>query len=430
MAVEVETRSRLKKYLPYPELTSLGLRDYRLWWVSSSSSMLTQFGMQIVLAWWVQRELQSPALVGTIILAFGMPSFLFLLPAGILADKWDRRRQLIITQVVAFAAALLLAILFTLDVVTFPIGLTFAFISGSTVAFSQPARQALIPMMVPRRLLSNGIVLGSLSMNSSRIVAPAVAGILMASVGLDAALFFISGFLAVGLVAALRMRIPHFEEDAEFQQAGGAPQTAGAGAAGQSMAGGFRFLLQNQPLMVLMGLYMAGGLFVVGPMQAMVPVLIDEVWGLDARAVGYAFSAQAIAGFVAGLYLTRIGGLRNKGGFFALSMVCGTSSFAFFSLSPWFGLALVFFVGLGAASSMFANMSQSIIQAHTPRELMGRVMSIYQVSISGLLPLGAFFAGLSAEVIGAPLTGFLGGITAATMAAFALVFATRFRRIS
>ena len=432
MAVEVRDRGRLAKYLPYPELTALRLRDYRLWWISSSTSMLTQFGMQLVLAWWVQTELKSPALVGTIILAFGMPSFLFLLPAGLLADKWDRRKQLVFTQLIALAAALSLAILFTADVVTFPIGMAVAFVSGSTVAFSQPARQALIPMMVPRRLLSNGIVLGSLSMNASRIVAPAIAGALMASVGLDAALFFVSGFLAVGCVAALRMRVPHFEEDDDQQPEPGTRPAAAAqsGAMQQSMTGGFRFLQQNQPLMVLMVLYMAGGLFVVGPMQALVPVLIDEEWGLDARAVGFAFSVQAIAAFITGLYLTRIGGLRNKGGFFAVSMVIGTSSFGFFALSPWFGLALVFFVSFGAASSMFANMSQSIIQAHTPRALMGRVMSIYQVSISGLLPLGAFFAGLSAEGIGAPLTGFIGGITAATMAAFALVFAKRFRTIS
>ncbi len=434
MAIEVETRSRLKKYLPYPELTALGLRDYRLWWISSSTSMLTQFGMQLVLAWWVQTELDSPALVGLIIMAFGLPSFLFLLPAGMVADKWDRRKQLVISQIVALAAALLLAVLFSLDVVTFPIGVVFALISGSTVAFSQPARQALIPMMVPRRLLSNGIVLGSLSMNASRVVAPAVAGLLMASVGLEAALFFIAAFLAVGAVAALRMKVPHFEEDDDAQPR---PEAAAAARGGESagsalsaMGGGFRFLLQSQPLTVLMVLYMAGGLFVVGPMQALVPVLVDQSWGLDAQAMGWAFSAQAVAGFITGLYLTRIGGLRNKGGFFALSMVIGTSSFGFFCLSPWFGLALVFFVSLGGASSAFSNMSQSIIQSHTPRELMGRVMSIYQLSISGLLPLGALLAGLTAEVIGAPLTGFLGGITAASMAATALIFAVRFRRIS
>ena len=329
-----------------------------------------------------------------------------------------------------------------LDVVSFPIAIVFAFISGTTVAFSNPARQALIPMMVPRRMLPNGIVLGSLSMNVSRLVAPLVAATIMAAIGVGEALFFVAAFLCVGVVTLSRMNIPHFPEDdlqpeaagggsaasapvpagagpparpqgaggpgapaAAGQPGGGASAAPGAGPVGpggakpkesalQNLMAGFQFLLENKPLFVLMGLYMATGLFIVGPMQALIPVLIDQEWGQNARALGYAFTVQAATGFITGLYLTRMGGLRNKGGLFALAMMGGGGSFLLFSISPEYLMGLVFFGTFGIAASFYSNMSQTILQSNTPRPLMGRVLSIYQLSIAGLLPIGAFIGGL------------------------------------
>ena len=235
MAAETLQTSLLKKILPFPDLTALGLRDYRLWWIGSTATVLNQVGMQIILAWWVQTEFGSPARVGTMILFFGLPSFIFLLPAGLVADRWDRKKQLMAAQIAALFSAALLGILMILDVVTFPIAIVFAFISGTTVAFSNPARQALIPMMVPRRMLPNGIVLGSLSMNVSRLVAPLVAATIMAAIGVGEALFFVAAFLCVGVVTLSRMNIPHFpEDDLQPEAAGGgsaasAPVPAGAG---------------------------------------------------------------------------------------------------------------------------------------------------------------------------------------------------------
>ena len=439
MAAETPQASLLKKILPFPDLTALGLRDYRLWWIGSTATVLNQVGMQIILAWWVQTEFGSPARVGTMILFFGLPSFIFLLPAGLVADRWDRKKQLMAAQIAALFSAALLGILMILDVVTFPIAIVFAFISGTTVAFSNPARQALIPMMVPRRLLPNGIVLGSLSMNVSRLVAPLVAATIMAAIGVGEALFFVAAFLCVGVVTLSRMNIPHFpEDDVQPEAAGGgsaAPAPVPGGArpqesALQNLMAGFQFLLENKPLFVLMGLYMATGLFIVGPMQALIPVLIDQEWGQNARALGYAFTVQAATGFITGLYLTRMGGLRNKGGLFALAMMGGGGSFLLFSISPEYLMGLVFFGTFGIAASFYSNMSQTILQSNTPRPLMGRVLSIYQLSIAGLLPIGAFIGGLVAEGIGAPLTGLIGGAIGVTLAACALIFAGNYRRLT
>ena len=397
--------------------------------------MLNQFTTQMVLAWWVKVELDSPARVGTIILAFGVPFFLFLFPAGLIADRWDRKKQLQVAQGVAIALATGLGLLITFEMASFTIAIIFALLLGSTGAMSNPAQQALIPMLVPRRLLMNGIVLGSLSMNMSRLIAPMIAGFLMALIGVNAALFFIAVFLLVGFTALTMMRIPHFPED---DPAPGTPPAPGSAAPARpprpgiwdTLGGGVRFLWNTKPLLVLMLLYMATGLFVTGPIQTLVPVLIDDVWNSGPEALGYAFSAQAAAGLVMGFYLTRFGGLRNKGGFFALSMMGGSSSLALYSISPVFGIGLLFFMTFGVAAALYASMSQTVLQSHTPREVMGRVLSLNQLSIMGMNPVGAQLAGFLAEYIGPQQTGLIGGSIGFAMATSALLFARRFRNLS
>jgi len=434
---QIKPRSGLKKWLPFPELTSLKLRDYRLWWLSSSTVMLNQFTTQMVLAWWVKTELGDPILVGTIVLAFGIPSAILLFPAGLVADKWDRKKQLMASQAVALISAIGLALFISFDIATFSIGVAFALISGSTVAFSGPARQALIPMLVPRRLLMNGVVLGSLSMNTSRLIAPSIAGLLMAAIGVNAALFFIAALLLVGIIALASMRIPHFaEDDAPPESVQGSGQGGRASAAAQkpgilaTLGGGILFLWGHKPLLVLMVLYMATGLFITGPLLVIVPLLVADVWELSSGALGLAFGVQAATGMIMGFYLTRMSGLRNKGGFFALSMMGGGSSFALYSIAPTYALGLVFFMTFGVAAAMYGGMSQTLIQSHTPREVMGRVLSLNQLSIQGLGPIGAFMAGAMAQFMGPQTTGLIGGLIGLSMATTALLFARKFRQMS
>ena len=131
-----------------------------------------------------------------------------------------------------------------------------------------------------------------------------------------------------------------------------------------------------------------------------------------------------------GFYLSRLSGLRNKGGWFALAMMGGGSSFALYSIAPQFLIGLIFFGTFGVAAGLYGGMSQTVLQAHTPRSVMGRVLSLNQLSIQGLMPLGAFLAGVAAEFISAPLTGFIGGFLGMSMAATALIFAKRFRNLS
>lgn len=432
MATDTPTAksSGFRKWLPFPEITSLRDRNYRLWWISSSIESLNQFTTQMVLAWWVKVELDSPLLVGTIVLAFGIPAALFLFPAGLLADKWDRKKQLVLAQSVAVLAAFGLAIMMTLDVASFWIGCAFAFVLGSTVAFTNPARQSLIPMLVPRRLLLNAIVLGSLSMNTSRLIAPGIAGFLMFAIGVNAALFFIGSWLFVGIFSLLAIRIPVQSElnpETEGQPAAQKPERESVLTL---LGGGLVFLWQTKPLMVLMLLYMATGLFITGPALTLVPIYVDDFWNAGSRELGLIWSAQAATSMIMGFYLSRLGALKNKGGWFAVSMIGGGGSFALYSISPEWFIGIIFFATFGIAAALYGGMSQTVLQTHTPRSVMGRVLSLNQLSIQGLMPLGAFIAGALAEFVSAQIVGFAGGILGFTMALLALILAKKFRNLS
>ena len=410
-----------RRRLPLPDFTAMRYPAYRWWWLSSSTVMLNQFMTMLSISWLVLELTDSVRWVSFAVFAFGLPAFLFLLPAGVLADRWDRRKLLMVTQVVAVANVLILAIVVSADLISPELTLFFAAVSGSTVAVSQPARQSMIPLLLPAELRLNGIVLGSLSQNLSQLIGPAIAGFLIATVAISAAFYALAVLLSVGVIALMFLRLPPKDpsEDAparRFQP--------------KELCVGFTVLWSNRPLLVLTGLYLATGIWVGGSIQTLLPVLVRDEYNVGASALGLAFTIQAIGAIVTSLWITRLGGVRNKGGFFACGMLLGSSSLAAYSMAPTFEVALLFFFTFGCATAFYTNFSQSLLQVHTPQILLGRVLSIITLSISGFIPLGALQAGLVASLLDPRTAGLYGGVTAFVLALLALTRAHSFRRLS
>ena len=421
------TRVR-KLRLPLPSLTSMRYRDFRLFWFSSVMLVMTQGMNQVAMGWLIlDITNDSVAWLGLVTFAFGIPVFVLTLPAGVLADRWDRRKQLIIAEGFAALSAGSFATLFVLGVVTPYVALVFAFLLGSGVAFGYPARQALIPMLVPRPLLLNGIALGTMAQTTSRLVGPGLAGFLVAWAGFSAAFYTLTGLLVAGLACLLLMRIPHWEGEDEETQVGPRPERRSIF---RDLADGASFLVHHRPLMVLMGLYFLSGLLIAGPNQALVPVIVKTHLGGSAADLGLLFTTQSVGTILMALYLTSLGSLRNKGGWFAASMVVAVTFFVGYIFSPWYPLTLVFFFLYGLAAGVYSTMSQTIMAANTPRPLLGRVLSIFALSLQGFLPLGALQAGLVAAAIGPQFAALYGAVIALTAALTALVFARSYRRLA
>jgi MFS family permease len=354
------------------------------------------------------------------VFAFGLPAFFLTIPAGVVADRWDRRKQLLVTQTLALANAIALSIVVGIDLITPHLALIFAMISGATVALSQPARQSLIPLLVPRELLMNGIVWGSLSQNLSQMTGPMLAGVLIATVSGSASFAALSVLLVIGIVSVVMLRVPAPEANAPAK----APFRP------SDLLGGFVFLKNTRPLLVLALLYLATGIWIGGAIQALVPVLVKNFYHAGASGLGFAFTVQAIAAIITSLWTTQQGDVKNKGALFACGMMLGSLSLVGYGLAPSYATALVFFASFGCATSLYSNMSQTILQTHAPAHLLGRVIAIITLSIQGFIPLGALQAGQVADVFDARVAAMYGGATAFTLAFIVFAFYPKFRKLA
>lgn len=417
--VQASRGRQLLGSLPLPEFTALAYRPFRYWWFSSSSILLNQFMTQVAMAWFILQKTDSVAWVSFVVFAYGLPSFLFTLPAGVLADRWNKRYQLMCGQIAAAITALVVALLVSFDVLTPHLALVFAFIAGTSTAISQPARQALIPLLVPAEHRMNAIVLGSLSQSLSQLVGPALAGQLIYFFSISASFYVLALLLLGGIYALIRLEVNE-----------GAAVGKGTVPRLPEFLAGFQFLWQNRPLLVIGLLYLATGIWIGGAIQALVPVLVKDEYGAGASALGFAFTATAIGAILTSLIITRLSGLSNKGGWFAAAMMLGGGSVACYGLAPSYGVALFFFFSFGCATALYTNMSQTVLQAHTPQALMGRVLSLLSLSTLGFIPLGALQAGLIATLIGPRGAAIYGGMVGLSLALLALTTAKSFRRLS
>lgn len=415
----------VRRRIPVPSFTSFHFRDYRLWWVVSGVVMLDRGMAQVALAWLVLELTDSGLWVGLTVFATGVPMFLFTFPAGILADRWDRRRLVLVTQVIAAVAAVLFAVAVASGVVTATGAVAFAFLSGTFLAVGQPVTRSLLPMLVSREHLLNGIALGSIAQNVSRLIGPGLAGVLIAAFGVAASFLASAVFLAIGVACAAMLRVPAVER-----------QTRGSGATGlvasvrEDVVEGTRFLIDRPPLLVIIGLMMATGLFMMGPHQTVAPIIVRDHLNAGAAGFGTTMTVMSLGGICTSLFLTSMGGLPNKGGFFAMALIGGSACFIGYAFSPAFAVALGFFFTWGAFGGFFATMSQTLLQSHTPGTVMGRVMAVNTVAQQGFMPLGALQAGTVAALAGPQAAALSSALICAALATAALLFHRDFRRLA
>ncbi len=157
-----------RRRLPLPSFTAMRYRDFRYYGISTATLFVDQGMANVALGWLMLELTDSAAWVATAVAVRGLPLFLLTMPAGVLADRWDRRMLLVVTQVIAAASAIVFAILVAVDLVNAPLALIYAWILGSSTAIALPTRQAIIPMMVPREHLLNAVVTGAMARTARR----------------------------------------------------------------------------------------------------------------------------------------------------------------------------------------------------------------------------------------------------------------------
>ncbi len=390
-------------------LRSLRHRNYRLFFSGQTVSVVGTWMQSTAQGWLVYRLTGSALLLGLVGFADRGPVFLLGLAGGVAADRFDRRRVVILTQAASLAQALALGLLVTLGAADVAWIFLLAAAGGVIAAFDIPARQSLIAEMVEQDDLPNALALNSTLFNAARVVGPALAGLMVAAAG-EGVCFLLNAVSFAAVIACLvRLRL-----------APRAPGGAGVSLR-RHLEEGLRFAAGRPPvraLLVLLGLVSVCGM----PYVTLMPVFASDVLGRGAPGLGALMAAAGLGACVAAAALARRRSVAGLGRVIAGGSIGFGVSLGVFALSTSFPLSLALLVAVGFFMIAESAATNVLLQALTPDALRGRVMSLYTIMFVGTTPFGILLAGLVADRIGASATVAVGGAACALGGA---VFALR-----
>ncbi len=374
---------------------SLAHREYRRYWIGLFLSNVGTWMQAVAQGWLVLRLSDSAFLLGLVGFAGSIPTLLLAPLAGVAADRLDRRRLLLATQVTQMACAFTLAAAVYGGFVSVTLVAAVAVVNGVANALTTPAHQTLFLDLVGREDLTNAIALNSMQFNLSRIVGPALAGLAIAAFG-EAACFLLNGISFVAILVPLAM-LPALE-----------PSRRRARSAWIDLRAGLRFA-RRHPLIPQL-LVLIASLAVFGtPAVTMAPLFAKNLLGVGPEGLGGMLSAVGVGAVATALLMASGGDFRRKGagvlaasGGFALSLIG-------FALSRSYALSLACLVLLGGSMTSTASLVNTLLQKNAPDRMRGRVISLYAVAWLGLVPLGSLQAGIVAERFGAATALLVGG---------------------
>jgi MFS family permease len=378
-------------------LRALKHRNFQLFFSGQLISLIGTWMQNVAQAWLVYRLTGSSFLLGAVGFAGQFPVFIVAPLGGIVADRKNRHRVVIATQLASLMLAFILAGLTLIHVVQVWHIFVLAVLLGVVNAFDIPGRQAFLVDMVGKGDLMNAIALNSSMFNGARIIGPAIAGILVAKIG-EGWCFFVNGasYIAV-IIGLLMMRV----QARARSTAEGSPL--------MHMLQGFRWVWHTRPiraLLLLLGLVS----LVAMPYTVLMPVFADKVLHGGAQALGILMGATGVGALLGALTLASRRGVHGLGRWVAYS--CGgfgVSLILFaFSRNLWLSVALLLPVGFCMMLQM--SSSNTLIQAMVPDELRGRVMALYSMMFMGMAPFGALLGGAIADRLGAPMTVAMGAV--------------------
>ncbi len=374
---------------------SLGLRDYRLLWMGQLSTSLGQWMDQTSRSWLIYSLTGSPLQLGLVNALRGAPLLFFGILAGVFADRYSRKAQLIISQVVNAVLNLALAtLIMTGQIQVWHIYVT-SFLAGTVQAFQQPARQVLVNDLVRGKRLMNALALNNGAVNVSRSVGPALCGIIISAFGVDISYYVQGVMYAVATIWTAQIVVPPHESFSD-RSAESKPQSFFS-----SAKEGFRYIAHNRIILALMVLGLAP-ILLGQPYLSLMPIFAVSVFHGGADIQGLLLGIGGVGAIIGALVVASLG---NRQG--STKILIGSAAgyglcIVLFGQSPVLLMALFFTFLASMANSQYTTQNQTIIQVLTPYKLRGRVLGVYLLN-RALAPLGALLAGFLAQVLGGPL---------------------------
>jgi MFS family permease len=362
-------------------------RDYRLMWFGQLGHSASQWMEQVVRPILVLELTDSPVAVAWVVFLRLIPTLMFGLLAGAVADRWDKKRILAITQTVTMAMHFVLAFLLLSGRVQLWQVYATALIAGGAFAFNQPARQTMVPRLVPREDLLNAVALNTTAMNFMRIGGGAIAGLLLIKLNIGD-IYLLNGIIYIGVIVSTQLiRLPPDQP------------RPGRGNLVSDLGEGFSYMRQQPVVGGLVLLAMVLFVFGMPYQQVFVPLVAFDVFHLDRSWVGWMLSCTGLGAIIGSLFVASRSEYRRPGLALAINLVVFGGALVVLGLSRWLPLTLLMLALAGSMTVSFMALTNTLLLSVTPPELQGRVTSLLSLD-RGVIPLGALFAGFLAEHVG------------------------------
>ncbi|MDP2904788.1 MAG: MFS transporter [Candidatus Omnitrophota bacterium] len=382
--------------------SSLKVRDFRIYWLGMLVSLVGSWIQITAQSWLIFRLTHSAFLLGFVGFLSSIPVFFLALFGGLLADRKNKKNILIWTQTAFMILAFILAVLTQLKLITPVQIMLIAFLNGIVMAFDAPSRQAVVAELVDSRHLMNAIALNSAAFNSARMIGPALAGVLVAIVGMSGC-FYINGISFLAVIAALLVI-----------NLTALPANVPSGRAFKDLHEAVIFIKNNRALFLLIIQVCIVSLFGVSYVVLM-PIFADNILHVGVKGLGFLTGASGAGALSGALILARLGDFKYKGRLLVFSSIAFSLSLIVFGMSKmyWLSLAVLFFTG--GFSVLALALSNTLLQIKVPHALRGRLMSFFLLTFAGVMPFGNLIAGSVAQAWGAAFVVTASGVVCATI---------------
>jgi len=363
-------------------------RDFSLLWAGAFTSSVGTWMQSVAQSWLILTISGKASYLFLAAVLQDSPFLVFSLFGGVLADRMDRRRILLLSQVVQLTSAFLLAYLVYTHRVEVWMILVLSFVVGLAMSFGGPAYQALVPTLVDKEDLPNAVALNSIQFNLARVIGPVLAGAAFYTLG-AAACFGLNGLSFFAVILAL------------LALKRGAPTGTASGSVLDNLKAGLAAVHADRALRGLIGLAFVGSLCAF-PLMTFLPVFAKDVFRGDVKVLSYFLAVFGLGAVCGAIGAAGFGHVKRRGAVAVfMQMTLGALMIGFaLSRAKWLSFGLLFFAG-GALMIVFA-MFMTLVQTNVDDAMRGRVVSVYSLAFRGAMPLGNVVAGFLVTLMPAP----------------------------
>lgn len=370
----------------------LRIPAFRLLWTNSFLFVLVQSTQRFAFVWLALDLGARSDISGVILFVMGIPALLISLPVGVMSDRMNRRTLLMGSQLGALAITIAIATMVTTGHITTSWAIAGSFIAGIFIALGSPVRTAMIPTVVPKDKLVGAIAVSTIGSNIGLIIGPATAGPVIKVWGIQGAFWLQAVLYVIGFLVLLPLKIPAVPvmprrkmKDEIFE--------------------GVKFINRTESVRSLYVLLSSSTLFMMAPWIVLGPQIAREQTGATGSQTTAMFALLGVGQFITSMAIMRFNHkMIRKGLWFMCGLVWGSSVQILLGQSNSIAMMSIFLFMWGLGGGFYMNLNQTLIQNNTPQEVMGRVMAIHSLLMSGLAPAGALLVGVVARrVDSAPL---------------------------